>query len=311
VVKIIQLSLFLPARSTKFVFAGTQPLINGNRYSEDNRSTKFVFNGNKASSSASCCGTTEKLSSCCNDEIPAVSVKSSCCNTEENTASCCSSNEKAESQCNEGASSCCASTEDMAENLKETSVLSRMAKGIHFAATDLVRDTAIWLLVGLFFAAIVQTYIPTDFMAKWGDGLLAMLVMVIISVPMYICATASTPIAAGLLLAGVSPGAVLVFMLAGPATNVATLGVVGKELGRRALWSYLAGVLGVALLSGAIVNYLVDSWGFEVMPQVGEHHDILPEPLAYISGILLAILMVKVIIEMLPIKRSQADSCCS
>ena len=297
--------------STKFVFAGTQPLINGNRYSEDNRSTKFVFNGNKASSSASCCGTTEKLSSCCNDEIPAVAVKSSCCNTEENTASCCSSNEKAESQCNEGASSCCASTEDMAENLKETSVLSRMAKGIHFAATDLVRDTAIWLLVGLFFAAIVQTYIPTDFMAKWGDGLLAMLVMVIISVPMYICATASTPIAAGLLLAGVSPGAVLVFMLAGPATNVATLGVVGKELGRRALWSYLAGVLGVALLSGAIVNYLVDSWGFEVMPQVGEHHDILPEPLAYISGILLAILMVKVIIEMLPIKRSQADSCCS
>jgi len=271
---------------------------------------KFVFANNSASSKKGF--SRDKLQSTTftpNTKQP--NAKSDCCSSVPETTACCSSLQKQPSnECEEGAS-CCASTEDIADKLKQTSVLSRMAKGIHFAATDLVRDTAIWLLVGLFFAAVVQTYIPTDFMAKWGDGVLAMLVMVIISIPMYICATASTPIAAGLLLAGVSPGAVLVFMLAGPATNVATLGVVGKELGKRALWSYLTGVLGVALLSGVIVNYLVNTWGFEVMPQVGEHHELLPISLIYVSGILLAILMLKVIVEMLPMKKNTAKDCCS
>lgn len=173
-----------------------------------------------------------------------------------------------------------------------------------------MRDTTIWLLIGLFFAALVQTYVPADFMAKWGDGILAMLVMVLISVPMYICATASTPIAAGLLLAGVSPGAVLVFMLAGPATNIATLGVVTKELGKRALYGYLGGVLGVALVSGILVNYLVDTFGFVVMPQIGEQHELLPAGIVYTSGVILAILMAKVFLDMLP-KNWWRRDCCS
>ena len=76
-----------------------------------------------------------------------------------------------------------------------------------------------------------------NFYCQWGDGLLAFIVMAAIGVPMYICATASTPIAAGLLFSGVSPGAVLVFMLVGPATNIATVALVKRELGRRALYA--------------------------------------------------------------------------
>jgi uncharacterized membrane protein YraQ (UPF0718 family) len=274
-------------KPTKLVFASNQSGVK-NGFSRDKlNSTKFVFDAKPSQ------------------------AKSSCCSNVKETESCCGSQQKQPSNdCDEGAS-CCSSTEDIADKLKQTSVLSRMAKGMHFAANDLVRDTALWLLVGLFFAAIVQTYISTDFLTEWGDGVLAMLVMVIISIPMYICATASTPIAAGLLLAGVSPGAVLVFMLAGPATNIATLGVVGKELGKRALWSYLSGVLGVALFSGVIVNYLVDTWGFEVMPQIGEQHELLPVSLTYISGFILAILMFKVIVEMLQKKIKPAKGCCS
>ncbi|MGS0729042.1 permease, partial [Shewanella sp. 0m-11] len=206
--------------------------------------------------------------------------------------------------------SCCESTRDVATELKGTSVIGRIGKGLHYAATDLVRDTTVWLLIGLFFAALVQTYVPADFMAKWGDGILAMLVMVLISVPMYICATASTPIAAGLLLAGVSPGAVLVFMLAGPATNIATLGVVTKELGKRALYGYLGGVLGVALVSGILVNYLVETFGFVVMPQIGEQHELLPAGIVYTSGVVLAILMAKVFLDKLP-KNWWRRDCCS
>lgn len=241
-----------------------------------------------------------KARSCCDSKDKA--------NTEAEVSSSCCSSTKSDSS-NE-ADSCCESTKDVATELKGTSVLSRIGKGLHFAATDLVRDTTIWLLIGLFFAALVQTYVPGDFMAQWGDGILAMLVMVLISVPMYICATASTPIAAGLLLAGVSPGAVLVFMLAGPATNIATLGVVTKELGKRALFGYLGGVLGVALVSGILVNYLVSTFGFVVMPQVGEQHNLLPAAIVYSSGVLLAILMAKVLLEKLP-KNWWRRDCCS
>lgn len=199
----------------------------------------------------------------------------------------------------------------MATELKSQSVLSRVGIGLKYAATDLVRDTTLWLLVGLFFAALVQTYVPADFLAQWGDGILAMLVMVLVSVPMYICATASTPIAAGLLLAGVSPGAVLVFMMAGPATNIATLGVVAKELGKRALWGYLGGVIGVALVAGILVNYLVDSFGFVVMPQIGEQHQMLPQWLVATSGIVLALLMAKVVFEKIPRSWFRRNDCCS
>lgn len=241
---------------------------------------------------------TATADSCCSSEAQAPKKESSCC-----------SSAKSESAASDD-ESCCESTKDIAAELRGTPVMSRIGKGLHFAATDLVRDITLWLLIGLFFAALVQTYVPADFMAQWGDGILAMLVMVVISVPMYICATASTPIAAGLLLAGVSPGAVLVFMLAGPATNIATLGVVAKELGKRALLGYLGGVLGVALVSGIIVNYLVDTFGFVVMPQVGEDHHLLPDVIVYSSGILLAILMAKVMLEKLP-KNWWRRDCCS
>ncbi|EDQ02562.1 SO_0444 family Cu/Zn efflux transporter [Shewanella benthica] len=241
---------------------------------------------------------TATADSCCSSKSQAPKKESSCC-----------SSAKSESAASDD-DSCCESTKDIAAELRGTPVISRIGKGLHFAATDLVRDITIWLLIGLFFAALVQTYVPADFMAQWGDGILAMLVMVVISVPMYICATASTPIAAGLLLAGVSPGAVLVFMLAGPATNIATLGVVAKELGKRALLGYLGGVLGVALVSGIIVNYLVDTFGFVVMPQVGEDHHLLPDVIVYSSGILLTILMAKVLLDKLP-KNWWRRDCCS
>ncbi|MFB2668128.1 SO_0444 family Cu/Zn efflux transporter [Shewanella xiamenensis] len=251
----------------------------------------------KVENAGSCCGTQTAA-----PEKIVVVKKGACCGS--------SSAKTADSHQAEG-ESCCASTQDMATELKSESVIARIGIGFKYAATDLVRDTTLWLLVGLFFAALVQTYVPADFLAKWGDGLLAMLVMVLVSVPMYICATASTPIAAGLLLAGVSPGAVLVFMMAGPATNIATLGVVTKELGKRALYGYLGGVLGVALIAGALVNYLVANFGFEVMPQIGHEHQMLPSWLVATSGIVLALLMAKVVFEKIPRSWLRRSDCCS
>lgn len=263
----------------------------------------------KAEKTASCCAS--KTAESVTPEKILVVKKGACCGTSNKAESETHDHSAHAPQAQGEADSCCASTQDMATELKSQSVLSRVGIGLKYAATDLVRDTTLWLLVGLFFAALVQTYVPADFLAQWGDGILAMLVMVLVSVPMYICATASTPIAAGLLLAGVSPGAVLVFMMAGPATNIATLGVVAKELGKRALWGYLGGVIGVALVAGILVNYLVDSFSFVVMPQIGEQHQMLPQWLVATSGIVLALLMAKVVFEKIPRSWIRRNDCCS
>ncbi|QYX64340.1 SO_0444 family Cu/Zn efflux transporter [Shewanella putrefaciens] len=272
-----------------------------------------VANGGviKAEKTASCCASKAAESVPAIPEKIVVVKKGACCGTSNKAESEIHDHSAHAPQTQGEADSCCASTQDMATELKSQSVLSRVGIGLKYAATDLVRDTTLWLLVGLFFAALVQTYVPADFLAQWGNGILAMLVMVLVSVPMYICATASTPIAAGLLLAGVSPGAVLVFMMAGPATNIATLGVVAKELGKRALWGYLGGVIGVALVAGILVNYLVDSFGFVVMPQIGEQHQMLPQWLVATSGIVLALLMAKVVFEKIPRSWLRRSDCCS
>ncbi|MBY5992195.1 SO_0444 family Cu/Zn efflux transporter [Ferrimonas balearica] len=236
---------------------------------------------------------TPAKSGCCASQaaVAQPAQQSGCCGSKAAPAvkaeatGCCSSKAQASAK-----SGCCGGK---TEAPAAPGVVAKLIKGVHYAATDLVRDTTVWLLVGLFFAALVNTFVPASFLSQWGDGILAMTVMVLVSIPMYICATASTPIAAGLLLAGVSPGAVLVFMMAGPATNIATLGVVRNELGKRALWAYLTGVIGTAMLFGFAVDFAVAEFGFKVMPLVGEEHRMLPHALVYGSGVLLAVLMAK------------------
>ncbi|RLV58754.1 permease [Parashewanella curva] len=253
------------------------------------------------SESSSCCSSKSKepeSTSCCSSDAKVEPESSSCCSS--------ATEEKSHSHSHVNDDDCCSSE----PSATSASFWGKIKEGLRYAATDLVRDTTMWLLVGIFFAALVKTYVPEDFLSQYGSGILAMLVMIGISVPMYICATASTPIAAGLLLAGVSPGAVLVFMLAGPATNIATLGVVTRELGKRALFGYLGGVIGVAIIAGYITNFVVAKYGIVVAPQIGEHHSLLPDWIVISSGIVLAVLMAKVIIEKLP-KRWWHKDCCS
>jgi uncharacterized membrane protein YraQ (UPF0718 family) len=217
------------------------------------------------------------------------------------STSCCSSKSEKKVEAKVEKTTCCSSgsqkekpkQEEIKDQnpIKQTSFNQKLTSGLRFSTTNLVRDISVWLLIGLFFAALIQTYLPASFLEKWGSGIFAMLIMVVISIPMYICATASTPIAAALLLSGISPGAVLVFMMAGPATNIATLGVVYKELGPKSLMGYLSGVLGGALFFGTLTDYLVQNYGFNVVPLVGMEHQLLPETLTYLSAILLAALM--------------------
>ncbi|WP_419147402.1 SO_0444 family Cu/Zn efflux transporter [Pseudoalteromonas 'SMAR'] len=248
----------------------------------------------------SCCAggaAIPQASSCCDTNTTAQTPSSGIEATASDTASCCATQSQAAVSCGSSSdtssqSSCCESKSPSEAN----GLITKLTAALTFSCNKLLSDTAVWLLIGLFFAALVQTFVPESFLSQWGSGILAMTAMILISIPMYICATASTPIAAGLLLAGVSPGAVLVFMLAGPATNIATIGVVGKELGQRAVLAYLTGVIAVAVLFGFITDFLVERFGFVVTPMIGEEHQLLPAWLTLAMGLLLAALLLRLAI---------------
>jgi uncharacterized membrane protein YraQ (UPF0718 family) len=167
---------------------------------------------------------------------------------------------------------------------------TRAWNGIVYALSDMLRDILPWILFGLVLAAALTAFVPAGALTQWGGGVFGMIVMVIVGIPMYVCATAATPIAAGLLMAGVSPGAAMVFLLAGPATNVATLGVVKRELGGMVALAYLAGIIVCSILAGLAVNAVAGALAIDIRAQAADVGDLVPLPLAVASAVLLAVL---------------------
>lgn len=165
--------------------------------------------------------------------------------------------------------SCCGGKKKQELGFKE-----KLKNAVFYGYGKLLSDFMGWLLIGLVFAALIQTFIPPTLLSEYGNGIFAMLIAVLISIPMYICATASTPIAAGLMLLGVSPGAALVFMLTGPATNIATLMVVKNELGIKSLIGYLTGVILTALVMGFGLDWMIEYFQLTIEVSQGGHGDM-------------------------------------
>jgi len=171
--------------------------------------------------------------------------------------------------------SCCSSNRS-AVVVKEIGLGQKLIEAIKYGYGRMISDTAKWLVIGLVAAAVITAMVPQSFFLQWGDGVVAMLIMVIIGLPMYICATASTPVAASLLFAGISPGAALVFMLTGPATNIATMGVIKEHLGIRSLVAYLIGVIGTAIACGLVFNQLFQVFGWSLQLTALDHGESHP-----------------------------------
>jgi hypothetical protein len=166
-------------------------------------------------------------------------------------------------------------------------IWQRSRHGLRYAFRDILDDIWLWLFAGLVLAALVMSFIPPESLAGWGDGLHAMLLMLLIGIPMYICATASTPLAAAMILAGISPGTVLVFLLAGPATNLATIGVINREMGRWTLVLYLLGISISSILLGLLINQLVDAWDISIAVGDVSNRNEAGEWVAMSSGVVL------------------------
>ena len=134
---------------------------------------------------------------------------------------------------------------------------ARLKRASQFVFGELLPDIGWWLLFGILASGVLLALLPADFLTRLPGGpALQMLVALLIGIPLYICASASTPLAAALLLKGMAPGAALVLLLAGPATNLASALVVGRQLGSRATAVYFAGVAVGSLAAGALVQWL-------------------------------------------------------
>lgn len=151
--------------------------------------------------------------------------------------------------------SCCSSTSSCSsDELKRFSLTSALT----YAFGTLLKDIASPLFLGLIVGAVITAAVPhnlSEILIEYSW--LSYIIVIIIAVPMYVCATASLPIAAGLMLAGVSPGAAFVFLSAGPATNTVTIGVVKKMLGTRTLYIYLGTIIFGSVLFGFGLDYLL------------------------------------------------------
>ncbi len=128
---------------------------------------------------------------------------------------------------------------------------------VHYGFVTLPADIGKALLVGLLLAGVIGVVVPDDFFARYEwlqSGLGGMLLMMAVGIPLYVCATASVPLAAALIVKGISPGAALVFLMTGPATNAATIAMIWRVMGRRTALVYLASVAVTALASGFVLD---------------------------------------------------------
>ena len=172
-------------------------------------------------------------------------------------------------------------------------LFEKLKAGIRFAVVDVWGDIVIWFFVGLLLAGIITALVPDDFMAGWlGGGIGAMLLMLVFGIPLYICATASTPIAAALILKGVSPGAALVFLLVGPATNVTSLSVLYGILGKKSVFRYLIVLSVMAVAFGLGVDILYNMLNISPVAIIGEAAEFVPYSAKVAATVFLIILSI-------------------
>ena len=167
--------------------------------------------------------------------------------------------------CEEGRCSCGHEDPDHHE---KASFAQKVKGTFEYGFVNMVGDVSKWLVIGLLLGALIAAFVPDDFFLFLHEyPLLCMLVVLVLAMPMYTCATGSIPLALALVEKGITPGAALVLLMAGPATSIASMLVVGKAFGRRTLFAYLASIAFGALFFGVIVDtFFMDTFLASMLP---------------------------------------------
>jgi uncharacterized protein len=180
------------------------------------------------------------------------------------------------------------------KHAKHHSFFEKLTFGFRYALTEIWADLVFWFFLGLLFAGIITALIPEKVISQYlGSGLSSMLIMLLLGIPMYICATASTPIAAALILKGVSPGAALVFLLAGPATNITSLTVITGMLGRRSAGIYLVSIIVSCIGFGLATDQLYAFLNISAKAFVGQASEFIPHYIEWAGALLLILISIQ------------------
>ena len=180
------------------------------------------------------------------------------------------------------------------EGEERLSLAGKISASLRYGFVDLVGSIGGWLVAGLIIAALITVYVPADFFAVMGKNpLLSMIAVIVVAIPMYVCATGSIPIALSLMLKGLSPGTALVLLMAGPAANFASFTLIAREMGRKAAIIYLASIIVGAIGFGLVIDYLLPSSWFMLSMQQGVaahcfHFNLFP---SICSGVLVLLLL--------------------
>ena len=179
----------------------------------------------------------------------------------------------------EGVHGCCSCCSQGKTGLKDA---------FRYAFIELLGDIGKWLILGTLLGGLVMAVVPRDFISSFlGSPFLSMILMLLIGIPIYVCATGSIPLAAALIAKGMSPGAGLVFLIAGPATNTVNLTVLIKEFGKRAVFIYLASISVVSLVFGYLLNLLVVRGLVDVSLLLGAEGGLIPQWVEVVSAAIL------------------------
>ena len=175
-----------------------------------------------------------------------------------------------------------------------TGFTEKLSQGLRYAFGDLFNDMAGWMAVGLIAGGALNVFIPEGFFTGLpGGGFTIMLVMLAVGLPMYICASASTPIAAAMIMKGLSPGAALVFLLAGPATNIGSMALIRRFMGGRALFIYITAISVCSIVLGLALDSLYSALEVNPAMAMGVASEIVPPEIKTAGALALALLFAR------------------
>lgn len=191
---------------------------------------------------------------------------------------------------------------------EEESVAKKLKEAVEYAFVEMMEDIGKWLTVGLFVAGLITALVPDAWFAVFKDNsVYSILFVLLFSIPMYLCATGSIPIAVALMLKGLTPGAALVLLMAGPASNAASILVINKVLGRKSMLVYLASIVSGAVVFGLGIDYLLPrEWFTNALQELGT---CCNEHLGWFSYLCTAILALLLVNALTPLKFWHGGGC--
>ena len=185
------------------------------------------------------------------------------------------------------------------DGLNPTTFVGKLKGALQYGFVEMLQDVGKWLLVGLLIAALITVAVPNEWLAALHEyKILNMVIVLAVAIPMYVCATGSIPIAVSLMAKGLTPGAALVLLMAGPAVNSASMLVIGKVFGRRTLFFYVLSIVLGAVVFGLGIDYLLPQQWFvvESMQMMDGHCSHCLTPWDWFFLIVLAVLLVNALV---------------